>query len=183
MEQRYRGVGFEFLWTRRLSEARAALVVAPRLRRSGSPPLPGAAGGYGRRDEGRRPERLLRPRAVVRGEEQRPRLGSRDGPRLCLRPRGTDCSPIQSGGPCYDPIDIQSLASFAFNDYFLKNGPSQQSCDCSGTAALTSLIPTCALCWIGVFFFDSIAAAARGFLSPLFLNILAAWTCILVVVP
>ncbi|XP_031476846.1 PLASMODESMATA CALLOSE-BINDING PROTEIN 5-like [Nymphaea colorata] len=60
---------------------------------------------------------------------------------------GTDCSPIQSGGPCYDPSDIQALASFAFNDYFLKNGLSQQSCDFSGTAALTSLNPSFGNCF------------------------------------
>ncbi|CAN6444226.1 unnamed protein product [Victoria cruziana] len=70
---------------------------------------------------------------------------------------GTNCSPIQSGGPCYDPADVQSLASFAFNDYFLKNGLSQQSCDFSGTAALTSLNPSYGSC-----FFPSSFSVSNG---------------------
>ncbi|XP_077251164.1 PLASMODESMATA CALLOSE-BINDING PROTEIN 2-like [Tasmannia lanceolata] len=59
---------------------------------------------------------------------------------------GSDCRPIQQGGSCSDPTDIQSFASYAFNDYYLRNGLSPQSCDFSGTAALTSLNPSHGSC-------------------------------------
>jgi hypothetical protein len=57
-------------------------------------------------------------------------------------PGATDCGPIQQGGPCYDPTDIQSMASFAFNDYYLKHGTTDDSCFFDNTAALTSLNPS-----------------------------------------
>ncbi|XP_057792406.1 PLASMODESMATA CALLOSE-BINDING PROTEIN 5-like isoform X2 [Salvia miltiorrhiza] len=57
-------------------------------------------------------------------------------------PGGADCGPIQNGGPCYDASDLQKTASFAFNDYFLKHGPSEQTCDFANTAALTYLNPS-----------------------------------------
>ncbi|RWW53752.1 hypothetical protein BHE74_00039727 [Ensete ventricosum] len=57
-------------------------------------------------------------------------------------PGGADCRPIQQGGACYQPEDIQSHASFAFNDYFLRNSLAASACDFSGTAALTSLNPS-----------------------------------------
>lgn len=57
-------------------------------------------------------------------------------------PGGADCSPIQQGGPCYDPSDVQSTASFAFNDYYLKHGMTDDSCFFENTAALTSLNPS-----------------------------------------
>jgi X8 domain len=53
---------------------------------------------------------------------------------------GADCRPVQQGG-AFEPEDIQSHASYAFNDYFVKNGGLQSACDFSGTAALTSLNP------------------------------------------
>ncbi|KAA8524281.1 hypothetical protein F0562_010704 [Nyssa sinensis] len=55
---------------------------------------------------------------------------------------GADCGPIQQGGPCYDPSDIQRTASYAFNDYFLKHGLTEDSCNFDNTAALTSLNPS-----------------------------------------
>lgn len=55
---------------------------------------------------------------------------------------GADCGPIQQGGPCYDLSDIQATASFAFNDYFLKHGLTEDSCYFDNTAALTSLNPS-----------------------------------------
>ncbi|XP_008783928.2 PLASMODESMATA CALLOSE-BINDING PROTEIN 5 [Phoenix dactylifera] len=59
---------------------------------------------------------------------------------------GADCRPIQEGGACYEPQDIQSHASFAFNDYFVHNGFSSSACDFSGTAALSSLNPSHGRC-------------------------------------
>ncbi|KAL6137943.1 hypothetical protein ACLB2K_063232 [Fragaria x ananassa] len=59
---------------------------------------------------------------------------------------GANCSPIQSGAPCYDASDIQNTASYAFNDYFLKNGMTDDSCNFDNTAALTSLNPSFGNC-------------------------------------
>ncbi|KAK6119982.1 hypothetical protein DH2020_046270 [Rehmannia glutinosa] len=56
-------------------------------------------------------------------------------------PGGADCGPIQKGGPCYDASDLQRTASYAFNDYYLKRGPSDENCSFGNTAALTSLNP------------------------------------------
>ncbi|KAG6718003.1 hypothetical protein I3842_04G129100 [Carya illinoinensis] len=57
-------------------------------------------------------------------------------------PGAADCGPIQNGGPCYDPHDIQATASFAFNDYYLKHGLTDDGCFFDNTAALTSLNPS-----------------------------------------
>uniref|UniRef100_A0A7N0TJN4 X8 domain-containing protein n=1 Tax=Kalanchoe fedtschenkoi TaxID=63787 RepID=A0A7N0TJN4_KALFE len=61
-------------------------------------------------------------------------------------PGGADCSPIQNGGPCYDAQDLQRTASYAFNDYYLKHGLSDDACDFSNTAALISLDPSHGSC-------------------------------------
>ncbi|XP_052208100.1 PLASMODESMATA CALLOSE-BINDING PROTEIN 5-like [Diospyros lotus] len=55
---------------------------------------------------------------------------------------GADCRAIQQGGACYDPADMFKTASYAFNDYFLKNDLTDDSCNFAGTAALTSLNPS-----------------------------------------
>ncbi|KAI4322748.1 hypothetical protein L6164_022414 [Bauhinia variegata] len=55
---------------------------------------------------------------------------------------GADCSPIQQGGPCYDPSSVQNTASYAFNDYFLKRGLTDESCNFNNNAAVTSLNPS-----------------------------------------
>lgn len=57
-------------------------------------------------------------------------------------PGGATCGPIQTGGPCYDASDILRTASFAFNDYFLKHGMTDDSCNFANSAALTSLNPS-----------------------------------------
>ncbi|KAL6134126.1 hypothetical protein ACLB2K_066359 [Fragaria x ananassa] len=59
---------------------------------------------------------------------------------------GVNCIPIQPGVPCYDASDIQNTASYAFNDYFLKNGMTDDSCNFDNTAALTSLNPSFGNC-------------------------------------
>ncbi|GMI93116.1 plasmodesmata callose-binding protein 5 [Hibiscus trionum] len=59
---------------------------------------------------------------------------------------GADCGPIQQGGPCYDPTDIQKTASYAFNNYYLKNGMTDDACSFSDNAALTSLNPSYGNC-------------------------------------
>ncbi|KAL5570982.1 hypothetical protein UlMin_020579 [Ulmus minor] len=57
-------------------------------------------------------------------------------------PGGADCGPIQQGGPCYDPSDVQTMASYAFNNYYLKNGMTDDSCSFDNNAAVTSLNPS-----------------------------------------
>ncbi|MED6203946.1 hypothetical protein PIB30_118968 [Stylosanthes scabra] len=57
-------------------------------------------------------------------------------------PGGADCGPIQNGGPCYDQSNVPLMASYAFNDYFLKHGLTDDSCSFSNTAAVTSLNPS-----------------------------------------
>ncbi|MFS8027831.1 putative X8 domain-containing protein [Helianthus anomalus] len=59
---------------------------------------------------------------------------------------GSDCSPIQQGGPCYDGSDIRKTASYAFNDYCTKNGMTEDTCNFANTAALTSLDPSYSSC-------------------------------------
>lgn len=61
-------------------------------------------------------------------------------------PGGANCGPIQQGGPCYNPADILTMASYAFNDYCLKKGLTQDSCYFDNTAALTSLNPSRGSC-------------------------------------
>ncbi|XP_068345367.1 PLASMODESMATA CALLOSE-BINDING PROTEIN 5-like [Pyrus communis] len=77
-------------------------------------------------------------------------------------PGGADCSPIQQGGPCYDPTDIQNTASYAFNDYFLKHGMTDDSCNFDNTAALTSLNPSHDKCK----FPSSLSASNASISSP-----------------
>lgn len=57
-------------------------------------------------------------------------------------PGGADCGLIQPGGPCYVAGDLQSVASYAFNDYYRHHGATSDACDFSGSAALTSLDPS-----------------------------------------
>lgn len=55
---------------------------------------------------------------------------------------GANCGSIQNGGPCYDPNDLIDMASYAFNDYCLKHGMTDETCNFSNTAALTALDPS-----------------------------------------
>ncbi|KAH9603106.1 hypothetical protein KSS87_001182 [Heliosperma pusillum] len=57
-------------------------------------------------------------------------------------PGTADCGPIQQGGPCYDPNDIITMASYAFNDYCIKHGMTSETCNFSNTADLIDLDPS-----------------------------------------
>lgn len=55
---------------------------------------------------------------------------------------GADCTKIQQGGACFEPDNVQSHASFAFNNYYIKNGMLPGTCDFGGNAAPTALNPS-----------------------------------------
>ncbi|KAI7979750.1 Glucan endo-1,3-beta-glucosidase 1 [Camellia lanceoleosa] len=58
---------------------------------------------------------------------------------------GADCSAIQEGASCYNPVTLQNHASYAFNSYYQKK-PVQTSCDFGGTAMLTNNNPSTSTC-------------------------------------
>lgn len=53
-----------------------------------------------------------------------------------------DCKPIQSGGGCFDPNNVQSHASFVMNAYYQANGRNDNACDFKGTGMVTSSDPS-----------------------------------------
>ncbi|KAG8385232.1 hypothetical protein BUALT_Bualt03G0020700 [Buddleja alternifolia] len=57
-----------------------------------------------------------------------------------------DCGPIQPGGPCFEPNNLLSHASYAFNTYYQQNGNSDIACYFGGTAALTQDNPSSGRC-------------------------------------
>lgn len=59
---------------------------------------------------------------------------------------GADCTPIQQGGVCFDPNNVQAHASYAFNNYYVKNGMLPGTCDFGGSAAPTTLNPSYGKC-------------------------------------
>lgn len=57
-----------------------------------------------------------------------------------------DCSPIQPGQPCYEPNNLASHASYAFNNYYQKNGASSVACNFGGTGNITTTNPSYESC-------------------------------------
>ncbi|GLJ37743.1 hypothetical protein SUGI_0766870 [Cryptomeria japonica] len=59
---------------------------------------------------------------------------------------GAECANLQQGGVCFEPNNVQSHASYAFNSYYMKNGMLSGTCDFGGSAAPTELNPSHGSC-------------------------------------
>lgn len=73
---------------------------------------------------------------------------------------GVDCSPIQTGGSCFNPDTIHDHASYAFNSYYQKN-PLPTSCDFGGTATITTTDPSSGSCQ-----YPASSGGAQGNMMP-----------------
>ncbi|THU75001.1 hypothetical protein C4D60_Mb04t39320 [Musa balbisiana] len=54
---------------------------------------------------------------------------------------GADCTPILQNGACYSPNTVKDHCSYAVNSYYQRKGQTQQACDFSSTATLTTTDP------------------------------------------
>ncbi|XP_042478870.1 glucan endo-1,3-beta-glucosidase 1-like isoform X2 [Macadamia integrifolia] len=61
-------------------------------------------------------------------------------------PGKANCSEIQPGQDCYDPNNVKSHASYAFDSYYQKQGKAQKSCDFKGIAMITTSDPSHGSC-------------------------------------
>ncbi|XP_038711277.1 glucan endo-1,3-beta-glucosidase 1 [Tripterygium wilfordii] len=57
-------------------------------------------------------------------------------------PGRANCSEIQPGETCYQPNNVRSHASYAFDSYFQKEGRAAGSCDFKGAATITTTDPS-----------------------------------------
>lgn len=53
-----------------------------------------------------------------------------------------DCKPIQAGGPCFEPNNVRSHASYAMNAYYQAFGPQDYNCDFNHTGVITYTDPS-----------------------------------------
>ncbi|XP_016508561.1 glucan endo-1,3-beta-glucosidase [Nicotiana tabacum] len=60
--------------------------------------------------------------------------------------QGVDCTPIQAGGPCFNPNTIRSHAAFAMNSYYQREGRNAFNCDFAGTGVVASTDPSYGTC-------------------------------------
>ncbi|KAI3429198.1 X8 domain-containing protein [Psidium guajava] len=54
---------------------------------------------------------------------------------------GADCSAILQSGSCYQPNTVKDHCNYAVNSYFQKRGQVAGSCDFSGTATPSTVLP------------------------------------------
>uniref|UniRef100_A0A5B7CED4 glucan endo-1,3-beta-D-glucosidase n=1 Tax=Davidia involucrata TaxID=16924 RepID=A0A5B7CED4_DAVIN len=59
---------------------------------------------------------------------------------------GVDCTPIQDGGPCFEPNTVRSHASYAMNAYYQANGRNDFDCDFINTGAVATIDPSYGEC-------------------------------------
>ncbi|KAL6569881.1 hypothetical protein OROMI_014395 [Orobanche minor] len=57
-----------------------------------------------------------------------------------------DCKAIQKGQPCFEPNNLQSHASYAYNDYYQRTRSTGGTCDFGGSATLTNVDPSHGSC-------------------------------------
>ncbi|XP_043693564.1 glucan endo-1,3-beta-glucosidase 1-like isoform X2 [Telopea speciosissima] len=57
-------------------------------------------------------------------------------------PGEANCSEIQPGQDCYEPNNVKSHASYAFDSYYQKEGKAEGSCDFKGIGMITTSDPT-----------------------------------------
>ncbi|XP_057960616.1 glucan endo-1,3-beta-glucosidase 1 isoform X2 [Malania oleifera] len=57
-------------------------------------------------------------------------------------PGRANCSEIQPGEDCYNPNNVKSHASYAFDSYYQKEGKAGGSCDFKGVAMITTTDPS-----------------------------------------
>ncbi|KAK8679327.1 hypothetical protein V6N13_144782 [Hibiscus sabdariffa] len=61
-------------------------------------------------------------------------------------PGKADCSAIQPGQKCFEPNNIFTHASFAFNDYYQQHGGSVEACNFGGTGIIVYTDPSYGKC-------------------------------------
>ena len=57
-------------------------------------------------------------------------------------PGKVDCSPLLQGHPCYEPNNVVSHSTYAFNAYFQRMAKSPGTCDFKGVATITTSDPS-----------------------------------------
>ncbi|CAL0324021.1 unnamed protein product [Lupinus luteus] len=60
----------------------------------------------------------------------------------CGSSGNVDCTAIQPSQPCFEPDNLISHASYAFNSYYQQNGASDIACSFGGTAVIVDKDPT-----------------------------------------
>ncbi|KAL4319154.1 hypothetical protein GQ457_18G023190 [Hibiscus cannabinus] len=61
-------------------------------------------------------------------------------------PGKVNCSPLLQGQPCYEPNNVVSHSTYAFNAYFQQMGKSTGTCDFKGVATITTTDPSHGSC-------------------------------------
>lgn len=61
-------------------------------------------------------------------------------------PGRANCSEIQPGEPCYQPNNVKSHGSYAFDSYYHEQGKAPGSCDFKGVAMITTTDPSHGSC-------------------------------------
>lgn len=74
-----------------------------------------------------------------------------------------NCSALQAGQPCFQPNNIQSHSSYAYNDYFHRMQSAGGTCDFGGTATTTSVDPSHGSC---IFMGSSRSNSSSPFMPP-----------------